>query len=101
MTEQPESRSESERLSAVDLTTMVDRLSLEQALLDADVAIARSRDLMLRLVELREQLGEERARNAALTQELETARALYDEIVANRAYRYASKAWALRRAIGG
>jgi len=90
-----------EQADADDLTSMIDGLSLEQALLDADVAIARARDLMLRLVEMREQLGAERARNAALTQELETARALYDEIVANRAYRYASKAWALRRAIGG
>ncbi len=86
--------------SANDLKATIDGLSLEQALLDAEVAIARSRDLMLRLVELREQLGAERTRNAALEQELATSRRLYDEIVANRAYRYASKAWALRRAIG-
>lgn len=84
-----------------ELTSKVDAISLEQALLDADVAIGRSRDLMLRLVELREELGAERARNAALQVELDLARALYDEIVANKAYRYASKAWALRRAIGG
>lgn len=89
-------RSENEELKA-----MVDAISLEQALLDADVAIGRSRDLMLRLVELREEFGAERARNAALQAELEHTRSLYDEIVANKAYRYASKAWALRRAIGG
>lgn len=84
----------------VDLEPAIDAISLQQALLDADVAIGRSRDLMLRLVELREELGAERARNAVLQGELDHARSLYDEIVANKAYRYASKAWALRRAIG-
>jgi hypothetical protein len=86
--------------TARDLKTTVDVISLEQALVDADVAIARSRDLMLRLVELREQLAAERDRNAVLQADLDHAKKLYDEIVANRAYKYASKAWALRRAIG-
>ena len=86
--------------TAGNLKSTVDAISLEQALLDADVAIARSRDLMLRLVELREQLAAERDRNAVLQADLDQATKLYDEIVGNRAYRYASKAWALRRAIG-
>ncbi len=82
------------------LKVVVDQVSLEQALLDADVALARTRDLMLRLVELREQLAAERVKNSVLHQELEAAQALYDEIISNKAYRYASKAWALRRALG-
>ena len=81
-------------------TAAIDRLSLEQALLDADVALARARDLTLRLVELREQLAEERAKNLDLASQLEQVQHLYEAILANRAYRTASKAWALRKAIG-
>jgi hypothetical protein len=89
-----------EQTTADGMKETIDAISLGQALLDADVAIARSRDLMLRLVELREQLSAERCHSAALQVELDQARTLYDEIVGNKAYRYASKAWALRRAIG-
>jgi len=35
----------------------IDRLSLEQALTDAEIAIARSRDLAMRLVELPDELA--------------------------------------------
>jgi hypothetical protein len=78
----------------------IDRLSLEQALVDADVALARTRDLALRLVEAREQLAEERRKSLQLADALTETKALYDAILGNRAYRLASRAWALRRAIG-
>ena len=79
---------------------VIDRVSLEQALLDTEIALARAHDLMLRLVELREQLADERTQNLQLKKELEETRSLYDAILANRAYRTAAKAWAFRRALG-
>jgi hypothetical protein len=84
-----------------DVTSaQIDRLSLEQALLDAELAIARSRDLALRLVEVRAQLGEAREENLRLRAELEQSRGLYSEITGNRAYGIATKVWAVRRAFG-
>ena len=83
-------------LSTVD----IDAISLEAALLDADVAILRSRDLMLRLVELRAELDAERVNSETLTMALHESRNLYNEIVQNRAYRTASKVWLIRGALG-
>ena len=83
-------------LSTVD----IDAISLEAALLDADVAISRSRDLMLRLVELRSELDSERMKSERLTAALDESRKLYNEIIQNRAYRTASKVWLIRGALG-
>jgi hypothetical protein len=83
-------------LSTVD----IDAISLEAALLDADVAISRSRDLKLRLVELRAELDAERVRSEALAAALDESRALYNEILQNRAYRTASKVWLIRGVLG-
>lgn len=84
------------KLSSAD----IDRLSLEQALIDAEVAIGRSRDLALRLVELRDQLAQEREANIQLRQEVVRVQGLYEEIARNRAYGMATKIWAVRRAFG-
>lgn len=81
-------------------TECIDRLSLEQALIDADVALARTRDLALRLVEAREQLADQRRKSLQLAHELAETTALYEAILGNRAYRLASRAWAFRRAFG-
>jgi hypothetical protein len=78
----------------------IDQISLEQALVDAEIAIGRSRDLALRLVELREQLAQEREANLQLRQDLARVQDLYDEIARNRAYGMATKVWAVRRAFG-
>ena len=78
----------------------IDELSLQRALVDADIAIGRSRDLALRLVELRRQLADEREETMRLRTELDRMRALYDEIAGNRAYGIATKVWAVRRAFG-
>jgi chromosome condensin MukBEF ATPase and DNA-binding subunit MukB len=86
---------------ASDLQRTIDEISLEQALLDADVAITRAHDLALRLVELSEQLADAREENMALRSQAAQSQALYDEIVQNRAYGLASKVWAIRRAVGG
>jgi hypothetical protein len=83
------------------LSTDLDRLSLEQALLDADIATARAHELALRLVELQSELADERMKVAALHGEVERVQGLYDEIVNNRAYGLATKMWAVRRVIGG
>jgi hypothetical protein len=82
------------------LQETIDALSLEQALLDADVAINRSHDLMLRLVELRAQLAEERAEKLALQAQLEESEARYVAVIGNRAYKLAHRVWSIRQAIG-
>ena len=84
-----------------ELQRTIDGISLAQALLDADVAIARAHDLALRLVELSEQLAEARGENVALRSQAAKSQALYDEIVQNKAYGLASKVWAIRRAVSG
>jgi hypothetical protein len=79
---------------------VIDRLSLERALIDAEIAIGRSRDLTLRLVEVRTQLANEREETLRLHQEVDRLRELYNEIAGNRAYGIATKVWAVRRAFG-
>jgi hypothetical protein len=92
--------SDAEPKPSIAVGVDIDSISLEAALLDAEVAIRRSRDLMLRLVELRAELATERERTGVLSAELQESRRLYDEIVNNRAYRSAAKAWAIRGALG-
>ncbi len=78
----------------------IDRLSLEQALTDADISIARARDLAMRLVELRDELAVERAANVQLRAELDELRGRHDAVLGNRAYKLAAKIWTIRQAIG-
>lgn len=78
----------------------IDRLSLEQALRDAEIAIARSRDLTFRLVELRSQLAGERENNQLLQDQLDETRQLYEAIQGNKAYKLAARIWTLRQALG-
>jgi hypothetical protein len=84
-----------------ELQDTIDRLSLEQALLDASIATNRAHDLAIRLVELQTVLADERAKNAALAERAEHVQRLYDEIVTNRAYGLATKVWTARRLIRG
>ncbi|MCZ7527357.1 MAG: hypothetical protein M5U14_13845 [Acidimicrobiia bacterium] len=77
----------------------MDQLSLEQALIDFEIANARVRDLTERLVEatstiqaLREELGRLRQEHAELQE-------LHDEMRSSAAFRLASRLWAIRNAL--
>lgn len=67
----------------------MDALSLEQALIDTEVATARVVDLTSRLLELNRLLDEERAAHDA--ERLEWAR-----IRRSRAFRLAERVWSMR-----
>lgn len=78
----------------------LDHLSLEQALLDFEVANARVMDLTARLVE-------SSARIAELTQELDREsraraelEARYEAMQGSQAFRLASRIWNVRNALG-
>jgi hypothetical protein len=85
--------------TGADLTADLDRLSLEQALQDFEVANARVLDLTQRLVTLHQD-------NVELARELEQVRtayaaekALWDEMRQARAFKLADRIWALRGAL--
>ena len=78
----------------------MDAVSLEQALIDAEVATARVVDLTARLLELNRQLDEERVEHQRLREEErqshDVARNELEAIKRSGAYRLAAKVWALR-----
>lgn len=81
------------------LTEDLDHLSLEQALLDFEVANGRVLDLTHRLIELA-------GVNASLRSELETLRLRYAELQSvhermkgSAAFRIADKVWTVRNAL--
>jgi hypothetical protein len=78
----------------------MDAVSLEQALIDAEVASARVVDLTARLLELNRQLDEERVEHQRLRDEERQAHDIVrnelEAIKRSGAYRLASKAWNLR-----
>lgn|GEM_PF-3684802 len=94
-------------------TRDIDRLSLNQALLDFEVANARTIDLTQRLLEaarenqdLRNQLAAATStetgwtdRHAAVAEELAALRATYDQFLASRTYKLMKAVRALRRAL--
>jgi hypothetical protein len=108
----PSSRRDQEELSA-----HIDRLSLEQALLDVEVANARVLDLTARLVEANQRIATISADLACLRNETEQVKvvaevevaAVRNEMVAQQAhldaqrsstaFRWAAKVWNLRNAI--
>jgi hypothetical protein len=87
--------------SDTSLQGAIDRISLEQALRDFDVANARTIDLTRRLVaseheivELRRQLDE----SALALRDLQT---VHNSMQTSAAFRIASKIWNLRNAVRG
>ena len=90
-------------MTAAELSTEFDRLSLHQTLIDFEIANARVRDLTARLLDLTRQLleanhevavaREETARQAAVHEKL---RAEYDQMVESRTWRVAKGIVAIR-----
>jgi hypothetical protein len=77
----------------------LDRLSLTQALVDADMATARVIDLTERLVDARRQLFDARSELEHLRMEYAQYKAEQVQMQNSAAYRLASKIWAVRNAL--
>lgn len=88
-----------EEASGGSLDDQLDRLSLQRALVDFEVANARVIDLTHRYVEATEEIKQ--LRHDLETLKIEHARALadIDQMRGTRAYRTAERIWALRRAL--
>jgi DNA mismatch repair protein MutH len=87
--------------SQSELAHELDGLSLKQALIDFEVANARTRDLTQRLVAL---VAENRALEQELTdvrEQFERERALWTQVRGSQAFRLASRIWNLRNALKG
>ncbi len=77
----------------------LDRLSLTQALVDAEMATARVIDLTERLIEAREQVMNLRSELDQLRIEYTQYRAEHEQMKSSAAYRLASRIWAVRNAL--
>lgn len=77
----------------------LDRLSLAQALVDAEMATARVMDLTERLVDARQQLVRLRGELEHLRIEYVQYRVEQERVQSSRAYRLAAKIWAVRNAL--
>lgn len=97
-----------------DTERELDRLSLDQALLDVDVANARAGDLTQRLITLTDQLRSALGDLAAVQAELEPLRSAHHALMeehaelvsahermkGSHAFRLASRIWTVRRTLG-
>ncbi len=86
---------------AGELTDQMDALSLHQALIDFEVANARTRDLTQRLVELAADNRRLEEELAEVREEFARERALWTEVRGSQAFRLASRIWNLRNALKG
>jgi hypothetical protein len=77
----------------------LDRLSLTQALVDAEMATARVMDLTERLVDARQQLVKLRGDLEHLRIEYVQYRVEQERVQSSTAFRLAAKIWALRNAL--
>jgi hypothetical protein len=77
----------------------LDRLSLTQALVDAEMATARVIDLTERLVDARQQLLRLRTELEHVRIDYTQYRAEQERIQSSPAYRVAAKLWAVRNAL--
>ncbi len=78
----------------------LDRLSLTQALVDAEMATARVIDLTERLVDARQQIMNLRSELEHLRIEYAQYKAEQVRVQSSAAFRLASRIWAVRNAIG-
>ena len=85
----------------VTLEQELDRLSLDQALVDVEIATGRVIDLTQRLVEATDMTRELQAEVEALKQERAALEQQLVEIRSTKAFRTASRLWALRQALRG
>lgn len=81
-----------------DLEHELDRLSLSQALRDFEVANARVVDLTQRLVGASKELVAVRQELEMLRREHEELRSTHEQMRRSRAFRLASRIWAIRNA---
>jgi hypothetical protein len=79
----------------------IDRLSLEQALRDFEVANARVVDLTQRLISANDKVVEQQTELDRLRVELAELRAVHNAMRGSAAFRMAEKIWALRNALRG
>lgn len=82
-----------------DLSTEMDQLSLTQALHDFDVANARVADLTQRLIGTGRELAALREQLASLQREHEDLRSTHEQMQRSRAFKLASRIWAIRNAL--
>jgi hypothetical protein len=78
----------------------LDRLSLTQALVDAEMATARVIDLTERLVDAREQITNLRSELEHLRIEYTQYKVEQEQIKSSAAFRMADRIWAVRNALG-
>ena len=83
------------------LEDQLDRLSLTQALVDAEMATARVIDLTERLVDARQQIVNLRSELEHLRIEFTQYRVVQEQMRSSAAFRLASRIWAVRNALGG
>lgn len=82
------------------LEEQLDRLSLTQALVDADMATARVIDLTERLVDARNQIINMRSELEHVRIEFTQYRVRQEERESSAAFRLAARIWAVRNALG-
>ncbi len=78
----------------------LDRLSLTQALVDAEMATARVIDLTERLVDARQQIMNLRSELEHVRIEYAQYKAEQEQIKSSAAFRMADRVWAVRNALG-
>ena len=78
----------------------LDRLSLSQALVDAEMATARVIDLTERLVDAREQIVKVQSELEHLRIEYTRLRVEHEQMRSSAAFRLADRIWAVRNALG-
>lgn len=83
-----------------DLEKELDGLSLQQALLDFEVANARVMDLTQRLVEATATITDFRSELEQLRIEHAELRAIHQRMQSSHAYRLADRIWNVRNALG-
>lgn len=84
-----------------DVAGLMDSLSLEQALKDAEIANARVVDLTQRLVAAQRQTVELQSSMADLEVKFADQRARYQRVVGSHAYRMAHRYWRVLGALRG
>ena len=85
--------------SPSDLERELDRLSLDQALLDVEVANARVVDLTQRLIGAGQELVTLRQELEALRREHDHLRSTHDQMRRSKAFKLASRIWSIRNAL--
>ena len=88
----------SEPTKEASLTEEIDRLSLEQALRDFEIANARVVDLTQRLISSNDKIVSTQRELDMLRVEMAELRATHEAMRGSAAFRIASRIWALRNA---